>query len=185
MHWLDPSVLPTVEGRVAQFTINADGDVDGVLFDDNRRVHVPPHMGGALERLVGIGETLSARYVKPRDGDVYAAVSVTGPGGKTLTDAGPPPKHDRPKKDPVATRPTRLEGRVRVTLHAPKGEVAGAILDDGTQIRLDAKANAELADYFVKGAHIVVWGDAFKRKGVTIVDLDEIAFAKDVEAEAA
>ena len=58
--------------------------------------------------------------------------------------------------------------------------VDNQMLDDGTQLRVDPKANAELAPCFATGASIDVWGDGLKRKGVTVVDVHEIAFASDL-----
>lgn len=185
MHWLDPNSLPVVHGVVSHFTVNRRGDIDGVLLEDDRQIHVPPHMGAALEKLVSIGDAIEARYVKPRGVDLYAAVSVSDARGKTLVDQGPlakhgPDGHPKPAKKERATKPVDVAGRVRVTLFAPKGEVCGAVLDDGEQIRVDPKANAELAPYFARGAEIHVWGDGLQRKGITVVDVHEIAFSKDL-----
>ncbi len=181
MHWLDPSVLPTVQGRVAHFTLNPHGDIDGVLLDDDRQIHVPPHLGARLAKLVAVGDAIEARYVKPRDAEVFAAVSVGNAAGKTLIDPGPPKKHEQPAapKAPVAKRPMQVGGRVRVTLYAPKGEVCGAVLEDGAQVRVDPKANVELAGFFAKDADIQVWGEGFRRQGVTVVDVHDIGYTKD------
>ncbi len=179
MHWLDPEVLPRASGRVAHYTINRHGDVDGCILDDGRQVHVPPHMGAALAKLVGIGEVVEVRFVKPRDADVLAAVSVADANGRTVVDAGPHAGRPPAKRAPPARRPMHVAGRVRRTLYAPKGEVCGAVLDDGTQLRVDPKANAELADWFATDAAVEAWGDGLKRKGVTVVDVHEIAFADD------
>ncbi len=178
MHWLDPAALPAVKGRVRQFTINPHGDVDGVVLDDLSQIHVPPHMGAALRRLVAVGDVVEARYVKPRDADVFAAVSVSDAGGRTIVDEGPVhgPRGHRPRPQ---SKPAHVASTVRRTLFAPKGEVCGALLDDGTQLRVDPKANADLADYFRDGAAIEAWGDAFVRGGVRVVDVAEIAFATD------
>lgn len=179
MHWIDPSALPTVEGRVAQFTINRHGDVDGVLLDDDRQIHVPPHMGARLEKLVAIGDTIAARYVKPRGAQVFAAVSVSNARGKTVVDEGPPPKHG-PHREHPTRKPAHVQGRVTITLYAPKGEVCGGVLDSGVQLRVDPKANAELAPWFAVGAEIQVWGESHKRKGITVVDVHEIAYEEDL-----
>ena len=146
-------------------------------------------MGAAVEKLFAVGDTIEARYVKPRSGDVFAAVSVTAQSGKSVVDDGPPHKHDKhgphhdggPRKDKLALKPIDLVGRVRQTLYAPKGEVAGAVLESGEQLRVDAKANAELAGYFEIGAEIRVWGEAFQRKGTTVVEVGEIGFSKDFD----
>ena len=184
MHWLDPQALPTVQGRVARYTLNARGDVDGVLLDDDRQIHVPPHMGAALEKLVAPGETIEARYVKPRDAAVFAAISVSDRKGKTLVDDGPPhkhgPKHEHAAKAARATKPMHVQGRVQVTLYAPKGEVCGAMLESGEQLRVDPKANVDLAPCFAKGAEIDAWGEGLKRRDVTVLDVHEIAFSSDL-----
>ena len=189
MHWIDPSALPAVNGTIACFTRNTKGDVDGVLLSDDRQIHVPPHMGAGVEKLFAAGDTIEARYVKPRGGDVFAAVSVTSASGKSVVDDGPPHKHDKhgahdggpPKKQKPATKPVEFAGRVKRTIYAPKGEVAGAVLESGEQLRVDPKANAELAPYFESGAEIRVWGDALQRKGTTVVEVGEIGFSRDFE----
>ncbi len=183
MHWLDPEVLPRASGRIAHYTVNAHGDVDGCILDDGRQVHVPPHMGSALTRLVPVGDFIEVRFVKPRDADVLAAVSVADASGKAIVDGGPSAGRGHPpaKRAPPSRRPMHVAGRVRRTLYAPKGEICGAVLDDGTQLRVDPKANAELADYFATDAAVEAWGEGLKRKGVTVVDVHEIAFEGDVD----
>ena len=189
MHWIDPSVLPIVKGTIACFTRNTKGDVDGVLLDDDRQIHVPPHMGAGMEKLFALGDTIEARYVKPRQGDVFAAVSVTGASGRSLIDEGPPHKGDkhgpdhaaRPGMPKPATEPIDLVGRVKRTLYAPKGEVAGAVLESGEQLRVDPKSNAELAPYFAAGADIRAWGEVLRQKGTTVVEVSELGFSKDFD----
>jgi hypothetical protein len=182
MHHLDPAVLPAVQGTIDRFLRNRRGEVDGVLLDAGRQVHVPPHMGAALERKFSPGDRLEARYVKPRGADVYAAVSVTNRAGDTIIDQGPPPKHGPPaKKAHPVTRPVTLSGKVMQTLYAPKGEVSGAVLDTGEQLRVDPKENAELAPYFRIGAEVRVWGESVERKGTVVVDVAEIGFSKDFD----
>lgn len=78
-------------------------------------------------------------------------------------------------------KPIDLSGRVKRTLYAPKGEVAGAVLESGQQLRVDPKANVELGPYFESGAEVRIWGDAFQRKGTTVVEVGEIGFSKDFD----
>ena len=184
MHWIDPESVPALSGTIACFTRNPRGEVDGALLDDGGQVHVPPHLGAAFEKMFAPGDAIEARGVRPRGGDVFAAVSVRNAAGKRLVDDGPPHPHHhggppKLKKKRPAVRPVELAGRVRRTLYAPKGEVSGAVLETGEQLRVDAKANAELAGYFVAGAEVRVWGEAFTRAGTTVVDVGEIGFAKD------
>lgn len=180
MHHLDPSHLPVVRGTIECFLRNRHGDTDGVLLDHDRQVHVPPHLGAALERAFAVGDALEARYVKPRDAEVFAAVSVSNAAGLTILDQGPPPKDGpRPEKKPPVSKPVELSGQVRQTLYAPKGEVCGAVLVSGEQLRVSPKENAHLAPYLEKQAEIRVWGQAIQRKGTVVIDVDELGYADD------
>lgn len=93
------------------------------MLSNDRQIHVPPHTGAGVENLFALGNRIEARYVKPHQDDVFAAVSVASAARKSLMDDGPPhksrkhgPDHDgRPKPKP-ATKPIDVVGRVKRTL---------------------------------------------------------------------
>jgi hypothetical protein len=174
MHWIDPASLPETSGTVARFLFNTHGDADGFLLDGGRQVHLPPHLSAELLRKVKVGDKVRVRGVKPRGADLVAAVALTGPKGAEIVDHGP---GDRPahKTTQRASKPVEVHGQVEKTLHAPKGEVCGALLVSGEIVRMRPKENAELAPYFAAGCHIAVWGDAFVVRGQKIIDLGEVA----------
>ena len=71
-----------------------------------------------------------------------------------------------------------------MTLFAPRGEVCGALLHDGTVVRVHPKGNAGLAEYFEPGRRIEVWGAAFRKGGARVVDVDHVAYIAESEDEA-
>ena len=157
------------------FSFNTRGEADGFLLQDNRQVHLPPHLSGELLRKVKVGDEVWIRGVKPRGADLITAVSLTGQRGVEIMDHGP---HENSKAAPAPRpgKPVQIHGCVQPTLYAPKGEVCGALLDGGEIVRMRPKENIELAPYFVSGINIAVWGDAIVVRGQKVIDLGEVAF---------
>jgi len=183
MHWIDPDALPETAGAINTVIHDADGQVDGLVLDGDRFVHVPPHMAQALgPQRLRVGTMVSVRGVKPRRADMVVAVSICADGRCVEDDEDGPDAHDPPP--PPATMPADIVGQVRLTLHAPRGEVCGALLHDGTVVRIWPRHNEALAEYFEPGRHIEVWGPAFRKGRALIVDVDHVAFIAESEEEA-
>lgn len=180
MHWIDPDALPATTGQVDSLIYNPHGELDGFVLDGDRLVHVPPHFGASLHKRLKVGANVSVRGIKPRGADLLAAVAIDidqrrfvddGPGGHA-------PPH------PPSTKPADVVGSVRLTLFAPRGEVCGALLQDGTIVRVHPKGNESLAEYFAPGRRLEVWGPAFRKGGVQVVDVDHVAYVAESADEA-
>jgi len=180
MHWIDPDSLPATTGIIDTLVYNTHGELDGFVLDGDRLVHVPPHLAARAGRRLKVGETVEVHAIRPRDADLLAAVAITV-GGRRFVDDGPEGHHP---PAPPATRDADVIGNVRLTLHAPRGEVCGALLHDGTIVRLHPKGNAALAEYFEPGRRIEAWGPAFRRGGTLVVDIDHVAYIAESEDEA-
>jgi len=184
MHWIDPDALPETTGAINAVIHDAQGQVDGLVLDGDRFVHVPPHMAQALgARRLRPGVAVSVRGVKPRRADMVVAVSLCVDGRCVEDDEDGPEAHEPPP--PPATLPADIVGEVRLTLHAPRGEVCGALLEDGTVVRVWPRHNEALAEYFEPGRRIEVWGPAFRKAGARVVDVDHVAFIAESEEAAA
>jgi hypothetical protein len=174
MHWIDPTSLPETRGKVTRFLLNPHGEIDGLVIG-SRQVHFPAHLSKQLARHVAPGDVVRVRGVKPRDADMIVAVSLTPPRGAQILDEGPHHGGEPHHKPHVERKPMDASGEVVLSLHGPKGELRGALLDDGTSLRMPPHAAAELAAYLRPGAHVHAWGHGVKnRHGVTI-EVDEIA----------
>ncbi|WP_114812978.1 hypothetical protein [Paraburkholderia kururiensis] len=180
MHWIDPACLPETRGKVSQFLLNPRGEVDGFILERSDRtrqqVHFPPHLSKRVARHVVIGDTVRVRGVKPRAADLVAAISLTTKNAIEIVDEGPPHPRDAQGHAPaMQTKPMDVQGEVVLPLFGPKGELRGALLDDGTSLRMPPHAAAELAVYLTPGVHVQAWGDGVKSRLGRTVNVHEIA----------
>jgi hypothetical protein len=193
MHWIDPDSLPESTGTLERFICTPDGRIDGLVLatmdePSTKLVHVPPHMSDELRSALQPGDRVAVRGVRPRHGEVIAAVAVTAPDGRTVINQGPPNKHghnDKPDHhdgDSDTDAPEgqaghgRAEtyGRVRLALFAPKGELRGALLEDGTVVRVSPKHAPAWADRLRPGAAVAVRGEAFQFADGLVIEATEL-----------
>jgi hypothetical protein len=166
MHWIDPDHLPQTVGNVVQFTQNPKGELDGLILDRDRQVHFPPHLGPQVSKAIAIGDKIHVRGVRPRGASVIAAVSLGKSHGTEIVDNGP--DAERALK-PQKGKPSRLtvSGTVRLPLHGPKGELWGALLDDGTVVRMKAAKTKQ----FAVGARFRAPGTALETSFGRVVEI--------------
>jgi hypothetical protein len=174
MHWIDPASLPETRGKVTRFLLNPHGELDGFVLG-SRQVHFPPHLSKHVARHVALGDVVRVRGVKPRDADIVAAVSLTTQGGVVILDEGPHHDGEKHHKPHVERKPMEASGEVVLSLFGPKGELRGALLDDGTSLRMPPHAASELAAYLSPGAHVHAWGHGVKNRHGRTIEVDEIA----------
>jgi hypothetical protein len=172
MHWIDPACLPETRGKVTHFLLNPHGNLDGLILDRTRQVHFPPHLSRQVARHIGLGERIRVRGVTPRNADLIAAVALTSRQGVEILDEGPQHHAHRPQPQGKAMD---VQGEVVLPLYGPKGELRGALLDDGTSLRMAPHAAAELAGYLMPGVHVQAWGQGVKNRFGRSVEVHHIA----------
>jgi hypothetical protein len=84
-----------------------------------------------------------------------------------IVDHGPKDKRDEKSRRTHSQRPSRLKdvqvaGKVRLSLHAPKGELRGVILDDGSIVRIAPKEAHRFAKFLQPGASVAVYGEGIE-----------------------
>lgn len=147
----DLSQLPETKGVVKQFTLSPRGDVDGFIMQDGTEVNFPPHLGTQIVFALKPGDAVSIRGLRARMTPlVDAAVIRNEATGATVTDTGPGPRPD--------ASATLLSGTITQLLHGKRGEVNGALLEDGTIVRLPPHEVARLGDVLTAGKPISVSG---------------------------
>jgi len=88
-----------------------------------------------------------------------AAISITNDAtGQSVVDRGPG-FGPGPKGPRDAGQPMSVQGRVQTPLHGPRGEVNGAMLEDGTIVRLPPPEAERLASLLAPGQTIIAQGD--------------------------
>ena len=144
----DPQQLPAQRGQVQQFTLTPRGDIDGLILTDGTEVKTPPHLSTQIAYAIKTGDTVTIHGLHAAALPLVQAVSITNDAtGRAVIDNGPPGSGRLPATPPtpIATATgaggplpglTEVHSRVRMALHVPQGDVNGALLDDGTILRL-------------------------------------------------
>jgi hypothetical protein len=178
MHWIDPDYLPEVVGTIDLFLINKHGEADGFLMTDGCEVHVPPHLSPRLLREVRPGSEVRVRGVRPRAIAMIAAVAIDTAKGRLL-DEGPDHRPDDDKFEQAKHAPMSVQGIVRQPIHGPKGEIRGAVLEDGRIIRLPPHEAERLSDLLITGRVIAAKGNSATTSFGTVIEAKEIGPSDD------
>ncbi len=151
----DPAQLPTIKGKVAQYTLTPRGDVEGFILTDGTEVHLNPGLSTELVFAVHPGDAVTIHGLKARALPMVAGVSVTND-ASGVTVSGPA---GRPW-----SRGTELDatGKVKAALHTPRGEANGVLLEDGTQIRLPPLEAKRLEAQLAVGQTVTAHGIGLK-----------------------
>lgn len=175
MHWIDPQSLPATRGVVAQIFANGEGELDGLMLRNDQIVHFPPHLSAWIARHVRIGDKIAIRGLKARHGGSITAVSIVAKDGKSIVDEGPYHGASGHKVLAKPIGPTETQGTVRSPIYGAKGEVHGALLDNGVVLRVPPHTASSLADYLSQGASIFASGAGLKGRYGYVIDVEELA----------
>jgi hypothetical protein len=164
----DPRQLPTVTGEVQQFTLTPRGDIDGLILTDGTEVETAPRLSTEIAYAIKPGDRVTIHGLRAAALPLVQAVSVTDDATqRTVLDAGltgPGPGAPLPSAAPEASVNgplpglTQVEGRVRMMLHGPRADVNGALLVDGTILRLPPPEAYRFASLLQPGQTVVVAG---------------------------
>ncbi|MFL5289128.1 MAG: hypothetical protein ACJ8AW_51300 [Rhodopila sp.] len=148
----DLSQLPATRGKVAAYSLTPRGEVDGLILADGTEVHLPPHLSTALVSAVRPGDAVTVHGLRARAVPMVQAMSVSNDAtGATVLDTSP----GGPRG---AQQPMTAQGRVRQQLHGPRGELNGALLEDGTIVRLPPPEAQRLTADLTPGVSLSVAG---------------------------
>jgi len=153
----------TEKGTIERFTKAPHGDVDGAVLADGTVIHWPPHVGERVANLVAKGDRIKVvgRTETGPEGDThFEAQTITNlQSDKSLDVANyPPPGPDerevRGKQTPNRADMRTVEGKVRRFSTAPRGEVDGAVLDDGTVVHWPPHMQNQFKEVLDKGDRV-------------------------------
>lgn len=172
--------LPETRGTVQRFTLTPIGELDGFLLADGTQVHLPPHLSTELAAAVRPGDSVSVRgYRSPSAPLVVAAEVLDTATNRTIIDQGPPPPGSRPPPPPPGApapgaQQTSVNGQIRMPLYGPGGDVNGALLEDGTILRLPPPEAARSAGLLVPGQTITTQGFALGTAYGRVIDAQTV-----------
>lgn len=172
----DPNQLPAFNGRVQQFTLTPRGDIDGFILTDGTEIKTPPHLSTQMAVTLRGGDAVTVHGLRAAAIPLVEAMSVTNDAtGQTVVDYGPPPKGLKGRgwweRGPGQAT---LQGRIRMALHGPKGDVNGVLLEDGTIVRLPPREAARFASLLTPGQTVSVQGDMSASVLGSVIDASAI-----------
>lgn len=167
--WFDPTQLPSFTGTVERWLINPAGAYDRMLFREGAQVVFPPHLSETMREAAPPGQPITIWGVRARGAPVVTMLAwSTGPDRE-------PSFVDRPAwftpTDARGTTPQQISGTIRVPLYSPQGDTIGAILTDGSVLRMPAEA-AE--GRVTAGRKIAASGPGSRRDEMVALDVERI-----------
>jgi hypothetical protein len=170
----------TIGGTVTRFTLTPRGDLDGLILGDGTQVHVPPHLSAELVAAVKPGDAVTVSGARSSSGALFIAASVTdAASNQTVIDRGPPaPGLTAPPPPPGVPVPgaqnTMVQGRVQRLLRGPAGEVNGALLDDGTVLRMPPHVAYQFATLLAPGQIVAAQGWGLNTAYGRVIDVQSV-----------
>jgi len=178
----DPQQLPMRQGQVQQFTLTPRGDIDGLILTDGTEVKTPPHLSTAMAYTIKPGDAVTIHGLHAAALPLMQAVSIIDDAtGRTVVDTGPPRPGGGPGGGPAAAIPglTEIEGRVRMPLHGPRGDVNGALLEDGTVLRLPPPEVDRFVALLQPGRDLVAEGILLANPLGKVLEVRQIGASRD------
>jgi hypothetical protein len=165
---------------VQRFTLTPIGELDGVILTDDTEVHLPPHLTTQLANAVRIGDTVAVQGYRSPSVSLVVASSITNTNtGQTVVDNGPPPPGFRPPPPPPGmpapgAQQASVQGKVQRPLYGPAGDVNGALLEDGTTVRIGPREAYQVASLLTPGQILTVQGWALTTAYGKVIDAQAV-----------
>ncbi|MDB5371878.1 MAG: hypothetical protein JWP04_520 [Belnapia sp.] len=156
--WFDPTQLPSFTGTVERYLPNPRGETDALVFREGPQVVFPPDVGAAVRAAVSPGRPIIVWGIRARTAPVITMLAFAPSAEVT------PVVVDRfywrlsGRQSGEGAVPLTIEGVVRQPYYTPQGEVAGAILEDGSVVLLPAGTAEPFKDLLKPGQKLAASG---------------------------
>jgi hypothetical protein len=139
----DLAQLPETKGVVRQYTLTPRSDVDDLTLQEGTEVKVPPHLSAQLVYVVRPGDAVTIHGLRAMATPLVDVASIRNDasGATVVDDGGPAGKFQQ----------TAVNGTIAMLLHGRRGEVNGALLADGTALRLPPHEAERLSQLLAVG----------------------------------
>jgi hypothetical protein len=180
-----PPAAAEITGTVRMFKLTPVGDLEGFILNDGMEVHFPPHLSQQLAAAVRPGDRVEVRGWQSTTPGFVVGTSVTDTrSGETVVDQGPPPPGTMPPPPPPGhpapgAQWSSVQGRVRQDLHGPAGDINGAVLADGTALKLPPPAAYQVSGWLQPGETIAARGYLLANGFGRVMDVQAIGPSPD------
>lgn len=175
--WFDPTQLPSFTGTVERYLVNPRGETDALLFREGPQIVFPPDVGDAVRQTAAPGRPIIIWGIRARGAAVITMLAFA-----PNSDATPQVVErfywrlsGRRAPDPGSR--VAFAGTVKQPYFSPQGEVAGAILEDGTVVLLPQGAAELFRDLLRPGAKLAAEGPGHDNEAGRAVLADRLGEA--------
>jgi hypothetical protein len=163
--WFDPTQLPTFTGTVERYLLNPRGETDALLFREGPQVVFPPDIAEALRRAAPAGRPIQIWGIRARQAPVITMLAFAP--GADATPVVVERFYWRLAGRQAMEQATEMQvnGTVKVPYFSPQGEVAGAVLEDGTVVLLPAGTLDAFRDQLKPGSRLFAEGRGHEAEG--------------------
>jgi hypothetical protein len=158
---LPPTSFQTtvVQGVVAQYLMNPDGFVDGLLLSNNTIIRFPPHLGQVLTQTVSPQDIVRVEGFFESSGTFHASSIIDLQSQRSVADYPPPPGHPpAPRPGSLPRRPLSANGTIRVLTQGKRSEINGVVLADGTVVHFAPTVGMQFAALLREGNQFAATG---------------------------
>jgi hypothetical protein len=138
--------------------LNPDGIVDGLLLSDNTIVRFPPHMSQQLVQTVKPQDPVQVDGFIEFQGVVHVMTITDLNTKQSVVDTPPSPQNPPPPPNAGSRQQMSASGTIKVLTHAPRGEIDGAVLDNGTIVHVPPPVGMQFPNIFRVGAPLAASG---------------------------
>jgi hypothetical protein len=136
-----PESLVQIPGVVGRYLLNVFGEVDGLILADGLQVHFSPKMSSAMTTAIKPNDPIVLRGHQESKLVVRAESVMNKDTGRLFVEPGQP---DGQAEMPPEIRGAQLQklersGRIVFVLYTPRGEIRGAVLEDGSQFLIPVR----------------------------------------------
>jgi hypothetical protein len=149
----------SVRGTVSQYMMNPDGLVDGILLSDGTIVRFAPHMSQQLVQTVKPQDSVSVDGFIEYQGTIHATTITNPASQQSVVDTPPSAQTPPPAPSQEVRQSMSATGTIKVLTHAARGEIDGAVLDNGTIVHFPPPVGTQYANLFQVGAPLAAVGN--------------------------
>jgi hypothetical protein len=153
-----------IKGKIAQYSLNLRGVVDGLILADGAELRIPRHISTELAFVARPGDAVTIRGFKTTASPDLRVSTVTNDATGVVVDAGP------------SATPSKInvESRIKLQLHDTGGRLDGVLLDDGTVVRMPPIDAEQHAAALAVGLPLFVNGDGISTPLGKVIAAHEI-----------
>ncbi|CAH9017163.1 hypothetical protein [Candidatus Nitrosacidococcus sp. I8] len=163
--------LPSYSGIVQQYVLNTKGEIDGLILKEGMEIIIPSHLSAVLAYSIHPNDKVIVYGVKEADAPLVEALLIENQtnGKKVIIDL-----ENKKKK----INYVKIEDEVRMVLHGSRGEIEGALLNDGTIIRLLPSQFHQFGELIHQGESLFIEGSKIESVLGQVIEVKKLGTSK-------